>query len=130
MSEFSGTPGPWSAIQNYVDEVSVIDSDGFKVVTAERTAILLGWDEKGFERWGDEGGSRHLSGPEQFANAYLIAAAPELLDALQETVKDLVAYQINARNAAKINDRWEGCAEAVQPSIDRAREAINKALGR
>jgi hypothetical protein len=63
-------------------------------------------------------------------NANIIAAAPELLEALQEAVKDLVAYQINARKAAKINNRWEGVAEAVQPSIDKARDAINKALGR
>ena len=68
----------------------------------------------------DTGGKTH---------SQLIAAAPELLEALQETVKDLVAYQVNARHAAKINNRWEGCADAVQPSIDAARSAIAKALG-
>ena len=46
MQEFKGTPGPWSAVQQYVDEVSVIDGKGFKVVTAERTAILMDWDKK------------------------------------------------------------------------------------
>lgn len=81
-NEFKGTHGPWSAVQKYVDEVSVIDGNGFKVVTAERTAVLMDWDQKGFEHWGDEGGSRHLSGPEQFANSYLIAAAPEMLSLL------------------------------------------------
>lgn len=111
MSEFKGTPGPWSAVQQYVDEVSVVDGNGFKVVTAERTAILMDWDKKGFEHWGDEGGSRHLSGPEQFANAYLIAAAPELLEALKFIIDDC------SRMIPK-------CAE------DKARAAIAKALGK
>lgn len=109
MKEFEGTPGPWSAVQQYVDEVSVIDGKGFKVVTAERTAILMDWDKKGFEHWGDEGGNRHLSGPEQFANAYLIAAAPELLKALQLIM--------------------EGDFYMPKESADVAKLAIAKALG-
>lgn len=109
MQEFKGTPGPWSAVQQYVDEVSVIDGKGFKVVTAERTAILMDWDKKGFEHWGDELGNRHLSGPEQFANAYLIAAAPELLEALQLMLD------------SQVLPVWH-------QSIARA--AINKALGK
>lgn len=107
MSEFSGTPGPWQ-----IDKYGrVIDIRGM-TITARGIANPM------------------VADPESVANSKLFSASPELLEALQETVKDLVAYQINARHAAKINDRWEGCAEAVQPSIDRAREAINKALGR
>lgn len=114
MKEFKGTPGPWSAVQQYADEVSVIDSGGFKVVTAERTAILMDWDKKGFEHWGDEGGSRHLSGPEQFANAYLIAAAPDLLEALQAClgwVNNGVARDAHEKAVAAISkalgeERW------------------------
>ena len=116
MKEFKGTPGPWLAVQQYVDEVSVIDSDGFKVVTAERTAVLIDWDKKGFEHWGDYGGSRHLSGPEQFANANLIAAAPELLEALQLAEKAMV----DGRNITY--PEWYGV-------INKARAAIAKALG-
>lgn len=118
MKEFKGTPGPWSAVQQYADEVSVIDSDGFKVVTAERTAILMDWDKKGFEHWGDDGGSRHLSGPEQFANAYLIAAAPDLLEALQET-----AYRLDVLIS-------NGKATELDAIVGKkARAAISKALG-
>ncbi|MDP1297926.1 hypothetical protein Q6301_20335 [Klebsiella quasipneumoniae] len=109
--EFKGTPGPWMAVQQYVDEVSVIDGGGFKVVTAERTAVLMDWDKKGLEHWGDEGGSRHLSGPEQFSNAYLIAAAPDLLEALQECLP-----WVN-------NDLARG-------AHFKALSAINKALGK
>lgn len=111
MEKFMGTPGPWSAVHQYADEVSVIDNEGFKVVTAERTAILIDWDKKGFEHWGDDGGSKHLSGPEQFSNAYLIAAAPELLEALQELV---IAME---------------CA-GVEAGTVKAKLAINKALGK
>ncbi|WP_410736543.1 hypothetical protein [Citrobacter koseri] len=110
--KFNGTPGPWVAVQQYVDEVSVTDSQGFKVVTAERTAILMDWDKKGFEHWGDEGGSRHLSCPEQFSNAYLIAAAPDLLEALQDALCVMERH-------GKIFD----------PVVCKAREAIIKAIG-
>ncbi|WP_261437610.1 hypothetical protein [Serratia proteamaculans] len=107
MSGFSGTLGPW-LIDRYG---KVVDCRGM-TVGVSGVALPMTRDT------------------ECVANAHLVSAAPELLEALQETVKDLVAYQVNARNAAKINNRWEGVAEAVQPSIDKARAAINKALGR
>lgn len=50
-----------------------------------------------------------------------LAAARE---ALGECIKDLVAYQVNARKAAKNDPRWEGCAEVVQPTINTARAAL------
>lgn len=125
MKDFKGTPGPWSAVQQYVDEVSVIDSDGFKVVTAERTAILMDWDKKGFEHWGDDGGSRHLSGPEQFANAYLIAAAPDLLEALQGYMS--AVSEMN--EAMKDGYNVQGAMSALIGWEDMARAAISKALG-
>ncbi|WP_444859219.1 hypothetical protein [Serratia sp. (in: enterobacteria)] len=110
MSGFKGTPGPWELMK---------DDDELKVIQA-------GSLEKGFGWKSYCNVCENVSGD---ANAKLIAAAPELLEALQETVKDLVAYQVKARNAARINNRWEGVSEAVQASIYKAREAINKALG-
>ncbi|EOC1611022.1 hypothetical protein ACI1BF_003461 [Cronobacter turicensis] len=114
MKEFKGTHGPWKAVQQYDDEISVVDGGGFKVVTAERIAILMDWDKKGFEHWADEGGSRNLYGSEQFANAHLIAAAPDLLEALQGFV-DLFPDVIDG--------------DAIMPALDKGYAAIAKAIG-
>lgn len=118
MKEFKGTPGPWFTVQQYADEVSVIDTDGFKVVTAERTAILMDWDKKGFEHWGDDGGNKHLSGPEQFANAYIIAAAPELLEALRSVIEACSNLGYNGDGQ-----------EELYIEVEKAEKVINKALG-
>ena len=52
-----------------------------------------------------------------------------LVDALDNAVKDLVAYQVNARIASTYNSKWEGVSELVQPTIDSARAALAKARG-
>ena len=64
------------------------------------------------------------------ANARLIAAAPELYDALRELLTDMVIAQGNMRKAAKRDPAWEGCVEIIQPRIDAARAAIAKAEGK
>jgi len=64
------------------------------------------------------------------ANARLIAAAPELYDALRELLTDMVIAQGNMRKAAKRDPAWEGCAEIIQPRVDAARAAIAKAEGK
>ena len=63
------------------------------------------------------------------ADRALIAAAPKLYRALDEAVKDLVAYQVNARIASKYNSKWEGVSELVQPTIDSARAALAESRG-
>lgn len=69
------------------------------------------------------------NGGESGPDAHLIASAPELYAALDEAVKDLVAYQVNSRIAAKKDPAWEGVAEIIQPTIDAARAALAKAKG-
>ena len=64
------------------------------------------------------------------SNARLIAAAPELYDALRELLTDMVIAQGNMRKAAKRDPAWEGCAEIIQPRVDAARAAIAKAEGK
>ena len=52
-----------------------------------------------------------------------------LVDALDNAVKDLVAYQVNARMALKSDGRWDGVSELVQPTIDSGQAALSKARG-
>jgi hypothetical protein len=70
------TLGPWSVVQ--------IEDDG----DGSKTAILVADDELYAEddrnQWPNSGFDlAHLYGPHQLANANLIAAAPDLLDALR-----------------------------------------------
>lgn len=51
----------------------------------------------------------------------------ELLDALKELLIDMRLAQTNMRAAAKRDPAWEGCAEAIQPRVDAAIAAIQKA---
>ena len=71
-----------------------------------------------------------FAAPRRDADARLIAAAPELYDALRELLTDMVIAQGNMRKAAKRDPAWEGCAEIIQPRIDAARAAIAKAEGK
>jgi beta-phosphoglucomutase-like phosphatase (HAD superfamily) len=59
----------------------------------------------------------------------LIAAAPELLEALRELLIDMQIAQSNMTDAAKRDRHWVGCAEAIQPRVDAAKSAIAKATG-
>lgn len=51
----------------------------------------------------------------------------ELLEALKELLIDMRLAQTNMRAAAKRDPAWEGCAEAIQPRVDAAIAAIQKA---
>ena len=68
----SFTPGPWRA--EFPDEISVRDADGGRIAILANLKGRLGMK-----------GRRDTSEVE--ANARLIAAAPDLLEALQEMVR-------------------------------------------
>ena len=116
--EFKGTPGPWTITDS---GGSIMDSDQFIIATFSRMAILCGWHEKGFEHYSDEGASRDIGTIAAKANAHLIAAAPELLDALIKIVEMNQQYAI---------DKYGDVRKAEEMACVRtARQAINKALG-
>lgn len=77
--EFKGTPAPW-LISDSGNEI--IDSEQFIFADIRRHAILYKWYEKGFDHWSNRGASKDIGTITAKANARLIAAAPELLEAL------------------------------------------------
>lgn len=102
-NEFKGTPGPWvaSTADRSIGPVSTDDDQSYGMI------IPVAWVEYD----GDIG--------HQKPNAQLIAAAPELLEALQDMVA--LVKQRAYPQPDKPSSHW-GRAEAAQ-------EVINKALG-
>lgn len=111
MSEFKGTPGPWD-VMNQTDVFGQLGGDSGDGAVADETD---GWQicdcAVGMTKWG--GDYTELGYGVRVANARLISAAPELLEALQEL--------------AFLYEHDEGCRELTE--YKRAKEAINKALG-
>lgn len=99
MKEFKGTPGPWSL--NKHDIFSEHVSDEYNFISAV-CSYLDKQTKKGFM----------LSGCVSTSDAQLIAAAPDLLEALQNMV---TSYEFEA--------------SSDNPSLLAARAAISKALG-
>ena len=83
------TPGPWTC-----DAIGVKDSDGYSVCST--------------------GNNRVIIGDERAANLHLIAAAPDLLDALRRVLRHIPADF----GGASLSD-----------DIHRARRAIARATG-
>ena len=112
MNGFKGTPGPWE-VMNSTDVFSQLGADSGDGAFADETD---GWQicdcAVGLTKWARD--YAELGYDVRVANAKLIAAAPELLEALQELVF--------------LYEHDEGCRELTE--YKRAKEAIKKALGR
>jgi hypothetical protein len=107
MNEFKGTPGPWVS--------RPILGENFRVVIKARSApggIALTL--------------RGLGEIEEDANAHLIAAAPELLEALQDTLADAESMWVNV-SGGEYGRKEYGFDEPASFSVARA--AIARALG-
>lgn len=97
MNEFKGTPGPWE----------VEDNGHFYDINAVRGTVGNVCSSRS---WFDNGEHR---GPVAMANAQLIAAAPELLDALEMLV---VFTTPTKRNAAALSKAYSAIAKALGES--------------
>lgn len=99
MKEFKGTPGPWRVSEKRGDLIDIRhNSNGIGAISLNLAHVV----------------ARQSWLKEAEANAKLIAAAPELLEALQRMVN----------KAHKQN--WN---DAYPEELQSAQAAINKALG-
>lgn len=117
MKEFKGTKGEWIITEPE-------DSNGYVYIgrygNDNRIATCYTVD---FEN--HKGGITE----ETRANAKLISAAPELLEVLQETDKDLCALESTMLQIEKKDHLAEGMTKLVREWRERNKKAINKALG-
>lgn len=102
MSDFKGTKGSWSFNK---DDFSVTTKGDYK----NPTEICHVMDNNPYDGIYEE----------DFANGHLIAAAPELLEALQALKREIVLSDVDL----------DYIESHFRPHIDRARAAIAKALG-
>lgn len=113
MSAFKGTPGPWEVVENP-------DSGGGDTVISNAASIYSDDETYVADVYRGCVGSESVTHNQQIANARLIAAAPELLDTVEELLLE-------------IDRSMPHCTDAMQripsDSLRRARSAIAKATG-
>lgn len=81
MSEPKWTPGPWRVME--------------PVALDYRAPLIYGADQKSLVANAEGGGPRRaVAAPEARANAFLIAAAPELYEALEECLREHGGFTI------------------------------------
>lgn len=107
MNEFKGTPGPWATRKDVrLDKIS----------GEEWAAGIDIYSETGIEVVGTEG--INGAGPEEQANATLMAAAPDLLEAVSAFLRYVDSEDDDTESMLQFAD-----------ALDKARTAQAKALG-
>lgn len=107
--EFKGTPAPWE-------------------ITAEHLDTRLQINHGHIDLWFGDAVADQVTREQVEANAHLIASAPELLEALIETEKDLCVLWGQMIDIAKTNHLAEGMPDLIEKWRGRNKQAINKAL--
>tara|TARA_R110002153_G_scaffold105388_1_gene243772 strand:- start:18 stop:356 length:339 start_codon:yes stop_codon:yes gene_type:complete len=111
MSEPKHTPGPWLQAKNDPSFVYALNQEGYNRFAL---SVQRGTDEDGVSTTHDE----------RAANGQLIAAAPDMLEALEAAIKCRMV---------PITSASEGGASAHSEQVrvaDRIRAAITKAKGK
>jgi len=114
------TPGPWVAVANGGD-----DPDERKLLVGKN-------DDYGDFTTVSDCRSKWLEdeiGGNEEANAHLIAAAPDLYEALQEACTSLVIASDQIRMAAKTDSRWTGVDENLLRYAREGQAVLDKARG-
>lgn len=108
MKKCKHTPGPWKFHEQG-------DANQYCLLTNDKRWVIA------FSQNGE------LHTPEQIANAKLIAAAPDLLEALEETDKDLCVLESTMRQIEQKDHLAHGMTELVIKWRSRNKLAIKKA---
>lgn len=110
MSKMAHTPGPWEVVNNPPNE------DGSTATS------IYGSDQYVADVYCGYAGSRNMPNAEAAANARLIAAAPDLLVALEQLVSDYErGIHVEFGGSPWLKEKLE--------ELDYARAAIAKATG-
>lgn len=115
MTNGKHTPGPWHYIGDGFDSCAAADcgTDGYTVITRDSEGAFEGTICE-IDYQNDDA--------EAEANARLIAAAPELLEALEGMFEDFISIP-------EMRDKPEYIAKVVAERKEKARAAIAKAKG-
>lgn len=110
MEKFKGTPGPWFVSDNHSEVNEKLSDKGYHFISTE-SGFYSDEHDSGFE----------IAGCISIADANLIAAAPDLLEALQDIVRSSQAFH----SALEFDHEFDGVA-----LYDNAVKAIARALGK
>ncbi len=106
------TPGPWEVQDPLFDSVWIVQSG----LEPHAWSCIASVRDDASEDAFDRGASRPISTAERDANAKLIAAAPDLLDALNE----VMAWVDNWSPDFVQDGEWPETAELVKAAIAKA----------
>lgn len=116
MSQFKGTPGPWVTCDTH----GAIENGGcVQEVASGRERMIAAC-------------CHYVSRAEVIANARLIAAAPELLEALQEVIQAMkITLRVGHERIIELGGQCDSPEVMIKghSEIARAESAIKKALG-
>lgn len=90
------TKGPWIVCGVFDNEnyAELTTKEGFQIATIDSVQIDVNWSEKGASHWCDDGFHIEISHEEANANAYLIAAAPDMYEMLEMIMEVHAEYYL------------------------------------